>query len=74
MEKLGVERRLFVAGQKSSLDPFSPLTTDDKKVTEELLADLHKTFINAVMKGRKDKLKSSQVFSGLVWTGRKALN
>lgn len=74
MEKLGVERRLFVAGQKKALlDPFSPLTTDDKKVTEELLADLHKTFINAVMKGRKDKLKSSQVFSGLVWTGRKSL-
>ena len=74
MEKLGVERRLFVAGQKKALlDPFSPLTTDDKKVAEELLADLHKTFINAVMKGRKDRLKSSQVFSGLVWTGRKSL-
>ena len=25
------------------------------------------------MKGRKDKLKSSQVFSGLVWSGKKSL-
>ena len=74
MNKIGIERRLFVAGQKKGLlDPFSPLKDGDKKVAEELLADLHKTFIDAVMKGRKDKLKSSQVFSGLVWSGKKSL-
>ena len=74
MNKIGIERRLFVAGQnKGLLDPFSPLKDGDKKVAEELLADLHETFIEAVMKGRKDKLKSSQVFSGLVWSGKKSL-
>ena len=25
------------------------------------------------MKGRKDKLKSSQIFSGLVWSGKQSL-
>ena len=74
MKKLGIERRLFTAGQKKGLlDPFSPLSDDDKELTQELLADLHRTFIEAVMKGRKDKLKSSQIFSGLVWSGKQSL-
>ena len=74
MKKLGIERRLFIAGQKKGLlDPFSPLSDDDKQLTQELLADLHKTFIEAVMKGRKDKLQSSQIFSGLVWSGKQSL-
>lgn len=74
MEKLGIERRLFIAGQKKALlDPFSPISNDDREITKDLLDDLHKTFINAVMKGRKDKLKSTEVFSGLVWSGKKSL-
>ena len=74
MKKLGIERRLFTAGQKKGLlDPFSPLSDDDKELTQELLADLHRTFIEAVMKGRKDKLKSSRIFSGLVWSGKQSL-
>ncbi|OUU76028.1 MAG: hypothetical protein CBC29_01635 [Methylococcaceae bacterium TMED69] len=74
MKKLGIERRLFIAGgKKGLLDPFSPLSDDDKQLTQELLADLHKTFIEAVMKGRKDKLQSSQIFSGLVWSGKQSL-
>lgn len=74
MEKLGIERRLFVAGQKKALlDPFSPISSDDEKIAQDLLADFHKTFIDAVMKGRKDKLKSPEVFSGQVWSGRKSL-
>ena len=74
MKKLGIERRLLIAGQKKGLlDPFSPLSDDDKQLTQELLVDLHRTFIEAVMKGRKDKLKSSQIFSGLVWSGKQSL-
>ena len=58
---------------KEANEAYDILKDGDKKVAEELLADLHETFIEAVMKGRKDKLKSSQVFSGLVWSGRKSL-
>ena len=66
MNKIGIERRLFVAGQnKGLLDPFSPLKDGDKKVAEELLADLHETFIEAVMKGRKDKPRAPTPSSSL---------
>ena len=70
MNKIGIERRFFVAGQKKDLD-LSPLKDGDKKVAEELLADLHKTFIEG--DEVHDKLKSSQVFSGLVRSGKKSL-
>jgi len=75
LEKLGVERRVFTAGEnKAFLDPFSPLKKTDKAFWQNVLSVTHAQFIDQVKKGRGDRLKSDeQVFSGLIWTGEQAL-
>lgn len=75
MDKLGIERRVFTAGEnKAFLDPFSPLKNSDKDFWQGVLSVTHKQFIEQVKNGRGDRLKSStEVFSGLIWTGEQAL-
>lgn len=74
MHKLGVERRLFTAGEhKGFLDPFSPAKESDVQHIKTLLGDIHQQFIDTVRKGRGDRLhESPDLFSGLVWTGDQA--
>src|SRR5690606_36030333 len=58
MDKLGVERRLMVAGRnKALLDPFSPLDEDQKAYLQSMLDEIHQQFIAVVKKGRGDRLK-----------------
>jgi len=75
MEKLGVERRQFTAGEhKGFLDPFQPLNQEEKRFWEGVLQTTHKQFIDQVKKGRGEKLvQDDKLFSGLVWTGEQAL-
>ena len=75
MEKLGVERRLLTAGEnKGFLDPFSPQDANHKQHAQVLLDDIHKQFIEVVRKGRGKRLKeSTELFSGLMWTGAKSI-
>jgi protease-4 len=76
MDKLGVERRLYTAGEsKAFLDPFLPSKAADVAHIETLLVDIHEQFINAVKDGRGDRLKQSEdMFSGLIWTGKESLD
>ena len=75
MEKLGVERRLLVAGEnKAFLDPFSPADEKQKKYAQSMLDEIHKQFIDVVKKGRGKRLKETpEMFSGLLWTGAKSI-
>ncbi len=75
MDKVGVERRVYSAGDnKSMLDPFMPIEDDQKEHFQELLSDVHDEFIANVQKGRGDRLKDDpDVFSGLFWTGKQAM-
>ena len=75
IDKLGVERRVFAAGEnKSFLDPFLPLASDEVAHLRVMLADVHQQFIAAVRAGRGARLKeSADLYSGLVWTGQKAI-
>jgi protease-4 len=75
MEKLGVERRALAAGEnKAFLDPFAPLDEKQVKHAQSMLDDIHKQFIDVVKKGRGTRLKeSSEIFSGLLWTGAKSV-
>jgi len=75
MEKLGVERRVLVSGEnKAFLDPFSPVDKKQKKHAQSMLDDIHKQFIDVVRKGRGKRLKeSSDLFSGLLWTGARTI-
>ncbi len=75
MEKLGVERRLMTAGEnKGFMDPFSPRNPKHEAFTKGLLDDIHQQFIAVVKQGRGKRLKETpEIFSGLFWTGDKAI-
>ncbi len=75
MDKLGVERRLMTAGEnKGFLDPFSPQTEAQRKHAQSMLNQIHAQFIEAVKKGRGDRLKETpEMFSGLFWSGQQAV-
>ncbi|MDZ7809885.1 MAG: S49 family peptidase [Arhodomonas sp.] len=75
MEKLGVERRLYTAGRnKAMLDPFSRVRSRRRTHVSAMLDEIHEQFIDAVRKGRGDRLaESEELFSGLIWTGERAL-
>lgn len=75
MEKLGIERRLLTAGEsKGMLDPFSPVKEDEVRHIKGMLEDIHQQFIDAVKKGRGERLGDSpDLFTGLIWTGEQAM-
>lgn len=75
MEKLGVERRLYTAGEnKGFLDPFLPEDEEQVDFWEGVLDKTHEQFIERVREGRGDRLAEDEadLFSGLVWTGAQA--
>ncbi|MCS0591757.1 S49 family peptidase [Massilia norwichensis] len=75
MDKLGVERRLLTAGEnKGFLDPFSPQSDKQKQHALAMLNEIHEQFIAVVRAGRGKRLKENpEIFSGLYWTGAKAV-
>lgn len=75
MDKLGVQRRVFTAGEsKSMMDPFSPIKPGIKEHWEKILASTHDTFIERVKAGRGEALTGpeSTLFSGLIWDAQTA--
>ena len=75
MQKLGIERRLYTAGKyKGMLDPFGPVTEFEQAHTQQVLDELHQTFIAAVRAGRGDRLSDNpNLFSGLIWSGQRSI-
>jgi len=76
MEKVGIERRLYTAGdRKAMLDPFLPEKPDDVKRIKAIQQDIHGNFIALVKERRGSKLKGSDktLFSGEFWTAKKAI-
>ena len=74
MEKLGIERRLFTAGEhKSMLDPFSPSQPGHIRHIRSMLDDVHQQFVDAVKRGRGNRITDDpDLFSGLIWSGKQA--
>ena len=76
MDKLGVERRVATAGESKNMqDPFGPQSEGEKAKQAELLSAIHSHFIDAVKKGRGERLHAEVpgLFSGTVWTGEQAV-
>jgi protease-4 len=75
MEKLGIERRAYTAGDnKDFLDPFAPENPAHKEHVNRMLGEIHEQFIKVVRDGRGKRLKDTpEIFSGLVWTGQRAV-
>ncbi len=76
MKKLGVERRLLIAGKNKALfDPFLPEQQAQKEHLQSMLGEVHEHFIDAVKQGRGERLGNDEaLFSGLIWSGEKALS
>jgi protease-4 len=75
MEKLGIERRLITAGEnKGMLDPFSPLSEQQRGYAKAMIDQVHQQFVKVVKEGRGKRLKESpETFSGLFWNGETAV-
>jgi serine protease SohB len=77
MEKVGIERRLYTAGDhKAMLDPFLPEKPEDVQRIKAIQKDVHENFIALVKERRGSKLKGSEetLFSGEFWTAQKAID
>ena len=75
LEKLGIERRVHVSGDKKDmLDPFVAERPDDIERLRDLQEDIHDQFKQYVLTRRGEKLKADEdvLFSGEFWTGRRA--
>jgi protease-4 len=75
LDKLGIERRLLIAGKNKGLgDPFSPMTAKQRALLQTMLDQIHQQFIGVVRQGRGQRLKETpETFSGRFWNGEQAL-
>jgi signal peptide peptidase SppA len=72
IKKIGVERRLYTAGEhKAMLDPFLPEDPDDVARVKALQREIHAIFIALVKGSRGTRLKGAEdvLFSGEYWAG-----
>jgi signal peptide peptidase SppA len=75
MEKIGVERRLYVTGEKKSiLDPFLPERPEDLKRIKTMQRDIQALFTELVRERRAGRLAAPEktLFSGEFWVGDRA--
>jgi signal peptide peptidase SppA len=70
MRKLGIERRVYTAGDhKSTLDPFLPENESDVARLKAVQQDIHRMFIALVRERRGERLSGTDdtLFSGEYW-------
>src|SRR6202795_3574057 len=72
IKRIGVERRLYTAGEhKAMLDPFLPENPDDVSRVKALQREIHAIFIALVKGSRGSRLKGADdtLFTGEYWAG-----
>ena len=72
IKKIGVERRLYTAGEhKAMLDPFLPENPDDVARLKAIQREIHAIFIALVKESRGARLKAADdvLFTGEYWAG-----
>lgn len=77
MEKLGIERRVYTAGErKVMLDPFQPEKPEDVERLKAIQKNIHAHFIALVKERRAGRLKGEDavLFSGEFWTAETAVS
>lgn len=75
LDKLGIERRVHAtAPHKAMLDPFRPEQPEEVALLTALQQDIYEVFKAQVRdrRGRRLKLDEGKLFSGEVWSGRRA--
>lgn len=74
IERYGIERRVHTAGRnKVRLDPFQPEKAEDVEWLLGMQGELHELFIEWVRSRRDGLVESEDLFTGEIWTGRRAL-
>src|ERR1700737_381001 len=77
IKKMGVERRLYTAGEhKAMLDPFLPENPEDVARVKALQREIHAIFIALVKQSRGAKLKGTDdvLFTGEYWAGETSVS
>src|SRR4051795_2881133 len=77
IRKIGVERRLYTAGEhKAMLDPFLPENPEDVARVKALQREIHAIFIAMVKDSRGARLKGADdlLFTGEFWAGEKSVS
>src|ERR1700755_3052052 len=77
IRKIGVERRLYTAGEhKAMLDPFLPENPDDVSRVKALQREIHAIFIALVKQSRGSRLKGADdvLFTGEYWAGETSIS
>ena len=75
IEKIGVKRRIFTAGEnKSFLDPFVDVQDKDVEKLIKVQTSIFKNFKALVLKNRKEKIEADKVCNGEFWTGEQAID
>jgi len=77
IKKIGVERRLYTAGEhKAMLDPFLPENPDDVARVKALQREIHAIFIALVKGSRGARLKGADdiLFTGEYWAGETSVS
>src|SRR6188474_1266439 len=77
IKKIGVERRLYTAGEhKATLDPFLPENPDDVARLKALQREIHAIFIALVKGSRGARLKGTEdvLFTGEYWAGERSVS
>jgi len=72
IRKVGIERRLYTAGEhKAMLDPFLPENPDDVARLKAIQREIHAIFIALVKQSRGARLKGADdvLFTGEYWAG-----
>src|SRR5580765_2600382 len=77
IKKIGVERRLYTAGEhKAMLDPFQPENPDDVARLKAIQREIHAIFIALVKQSRGSRLKGTEdtLFTGEYWAGETSVS
>ena len=77
IKKIGVERRLYTAGEhKAMLDPFLPENPEDVARVKALQREIHAIFIALVKGSRGSRLKGADdtLFTGEYWAGETSVS
>jgi signal peptide peptidase SppA len=77
IRKIGVERRLYTAGEhKATLDPFLPENPDDVARLKAIQREIHAIFIALVKGSRGARLKGDDdlLFTGEYWAGETSVS
>src|ERR1700756_5779137 len=77
IKKIGVERRLYTAGEhKAMLDPFLAENPDDVARLKAIQREIHAIFIDLVKQSRGARLKGADevLFTGEYWAGETSVS